>query len=825
MAGALATLVLVLAGALITGQALAALQAGASRERPVAVSWLAPAFGLAALLVLAGIAVRLPGRAVTAAVVLGTAVVAALIYLRGRVCGRREAAALGLPVLAVTAVAAALPFAIVGYVGVLGAGLVNDDMASHLIIADYIADPHGPVPSFVKGGYPIGPHALVAAIAALTGAGLVEVFAGFTVALAPLLGWVALGALSDLPRRRRILGACLAALAYLAVAYLLQGAFKEPMMSLLLLGGALALGGLVGLRDGSTPASGIALGEREGFQAEPVGEPQPEVAGDSLPPETGGSRRPLGVHPLLRVLPLAVIVAGIVMLYSLPGLLWAAAVGAAVIAARLLLVRPRPRLPDDWARRFAPYAAGVLVILLIATAQEWSRLVDFSRLSALNPDRFGSQLGNLRGSLSPLELFGIWPAGDFRTAAAAASGPTIAVYLGAAIAIAAFGAELFRAISARRGLSAPAAAVAAIAVWALLALIGSPYVAAKGLAIAAPLVIVVAVQGTLGARSRALLALGAALAAGAALSAFLVVRQAPVGPDDHARELAAIRDAVQGEDVLFLGRDDFIGWELRGSGEITGVVTNFYDVEDVRPRFKKGPGGGEKFDVDVLHPRQLDRFRWIVATTGGPTSDLPPSFREVERSGDYVLYENAGTVGRRSTLDEGTAIGAELDCSSPEGRAISHEDGFAVIWDPAPVVAPESAWKPSATANDGAPSSQKIKLSAPGRWLISLEYDSRRPLHVTAPGLALDATVPANLDFRGETPTFPVGTVEAERPLSAELTVEPVKPNLLARALGAPNEAHLRALTATPLAGDAVRRVPLREACGKYVDWYRVTGS
>ena len=806
MAGALATLVLVLAAALITGQALAALQAGASRERPAAVSWLAPAYGLAALLVIAGVAVRLPGRAVTAAALLAVAVVAALIHLRGRVSGFGDAGALGLPVLLVTAVAAALPFAIVGYVGVLGAGLVNDDMASHLIIADYIADPHDPVPSFVKGGYPIGPHALVAAVAAVTGAGLVDVFAGFTMALAPLLGWVALGALGQLPRGRRILGACLVALAYLGIAYLLQGAFKEPMMSLLLLGGALALGGLIGLGEPAAPRSGIGSGSRSKSQS-----------------EAADDRRANGsVHPLLRVLPLGVIVAAIVFLYSLPGLLWAAAVGAAVILARLLLVKPRPTLPDDWVRRSAPYAVGVLVILLIATAQEWSRLADFSRISALNPDRFGSQLGNLRGSLSPLEMFGIWPAGDFRTTAVGASGPTIAVYLGTAIALAAFVAGLIRAATSRRNLVTPAAAVAAIAVSALLAVIGSPYVAAKGLAIAAPLVMVVAVQGTLGARARPLLALGAALAAGAALSAFLVVRQAPVGPDEHARELAAIRDAVQGKDVLFLGRDDFIGWELRGSGEITGVVANFYDVSDIRPRFKKGEGGGEKFDVDVLHPRQLDRFRWIVATTGGPASDLPTSFREVVRTDAYVLYENTGTVGRRSTLEEGTRIGAELDCSDPEQKAITEQDGFAVAWDPSPAVGSESAWKPSATASDGAPASQRITLAQPGRWLISLEYDSRRPVRVTAPRIGLDETIPANLDFRGETPTFPVAEVEVDRSISAEVAVEPVEPNLLARALGAPNEAHLRALTATPLAENAVRRVPLREACGKYVDWYRV---
>ncbi len=526
------------------------------------------------------------------------------------------------------------------------------------------------------------------------------------------------------------------------------------------------------------------------------------------------------------------IVAGIVFVYSLPGLLWAAVVGAAIVAARLLLVKPRPTLPDDWLRRVAPYAAGVLVILLIATAQEWSRISNFSQVSALNPDRFGSRLGNLRGSLSPLEMFGIWPAGDFRTTAAGASGPTLGVYLGAAIALAAFAAGLVRAAVSRRGLIVPAAAVAAIAVWGLLAIIGSPYVAAKGLAIAAPLVMLVAVQGTLGSRSRPLIALGVVLAAGAALSAFLVVRQAPVAPDDHAEGLADIRDAVQGEDVLFLGRDDFIGWELRGSGEITGVVANFYDVEDIRPRFKKGKGGGEKFDIDVLYPRQIDRFDWILTTAGGPVSDLPPRFEEAVRTDTYVLYERTGPVGRRSTLDEGTAIGAELDCTDPEGRAISEADGFAVVWDPVPPVEPESGWKPSATASDGSPATQTIDLAGADHWLISLEYDSRRPLHVTAPEIGLDETIPANLDFRGETPTFPVAYVHSDGSESVEVTVEPVEPNLLARAIHAPNEAHLRSLTATPTAADAVRRVPLSEACGQVrrlvqreVGWARMSAG
>ncbi len=91
MAGALATLVLVLGAALIAGQALAALAAGASRESPARISPLAPAYGLGALLVLAGVSIRLPGHATTAAIVLAVAVIVAAIYLRGRVRGLAEA--------------------------------------------------------------------------------------------------------------------------------------------------------------------------------------------------------------------------------------------------------------------------------------------------------------------------------------------------------------------------------------------------------------------------------------------------------------------------------------------------------------------------------------------------------------------------------------------------------------------------------------------------------------------------------------------------------------------------------------------------------------
>ena len=188
------------------------------------------------MLVLAGISIRLPGRALTAALVVAIAVLVALLYLRPRSKGGADGRLAAIPAMAIAALGTSLPFLIAGNVGILGSGLVNDDMASHLIIADYVADPSGVVPSFIKGGYPTGPHALVAAVAEPFGIGLVEAFAGLSLAVASLLAFTGFGLLRDLGPIRRTVGACLVALPYLAAAYLAQGAFKEPLIALLLLG-------------------------------------------------------------------------------------------------------------------------------------------------------------------------------------------------------------------------------------------------------------------------------------------------------------------------------------------------------------------------------------------------------------------------------------------------------------------------------------------------------------------------------------------------------------------------------------------------------------
>ncbi|HKJ34955.1 MAG TPA: hypothetical protein VKA36_00170 [Solirubrobacterales bacterium] len=798
MLAAFASLLILLLFAFAIGQALISVSLGVRRGGPIAPSWLAPVVGLAAMLVLAGVTARLPGHGWTAAIALLVAAGASAWWLRGRLKQLGAAMRVAAPVVLITTFAASIPFLAAGGIGVLGAGLINDDMASHLLIADYVREPEGFVPSFIRGGYPTGPHAVVVALSEGLGADLVSVFAGFTMALAPLTGLLALGLLgADIGRIRRIVGASLVALPYLAASFISSGAFKEPLQALILIAFAVLLAQLVGIRTAADP-------------------------------ERRDLRR---LRPIVRVMPLAVLAAASVFNYSLPGLLWIGAVGVVVLAARLWVVRPRPKLPPDWRWRFAPYLIGGLLVVVLATVQEWSRIADFARLEALNPDRFGSDLGNLKQAISPLEALGVWPTGDYRTAATDAGPPAVAFYLGAAVALVGLAIGLIDA--RRRDLWAlPAALLAVAIVWAVTALFSTPYIAAKALAIASPLVMLIALRGLLGSRGPLAAGLTVVLVILAGASSLLALRQAAVGPDDHASELAEVRGVVQGEEVLFLGRDDFIAYELAGSDEITGIVTNFYSVADARPRFQAGEGGGEKFDIDAVFPRTLDQFRFILETRGGPTSSPPPRFDPVVETENYVLYERTGDVGRRKTLDEGISPGAVLDCDRPEGREVASGQGTAQVWSQEPIVlAPAERstpgtgvveWEPSSSPTDSQPAAETLELPR-GRWLISLQYDSRRPLRVSAPELGFDAELPANLDFRVTdavaTPFFPVGEVEVDRRTEAELTVAPAEPNAFGRLLGVPNEAHLGSLSATPQG--VISRIQRRQACGQYVDWYR----
>ncbi len=807
MIGALTAAALLVVASMAVGQAILTI----SGRR--AWSWLAPGVGLAALLIISAATVRLPGRSTTAAIAVAVVSIAAVVFLYGRVSETRAALRIGLPPALIAAGLISLAFAISGRVDVLGVGLVNDDMASHLLIADYLRNPSGvETPVFVQGGYPIGPHALVAGLTDGTGATLIESFAGLTLALAALTALTALAFLAHLPPIRRTLAAVLAAVAYLGASFLVSGAFKEPLQALILIAFALALAELVGLRRGEGVEGAVEEGEADRRASErPSAGLADGLAAASRSDRGKGARGTRAM--LVRALPLGVLAAGSVFNYSLPGLLWVGAVAVLVIGARLIL-GPPVRVTPELRRRALLIALLAAAVVALATVQEWGRIADFTRVETLNPDRFGSDLGNLRGAISPLEALGVWPSGEYRISAANAGVPAPLFYLGGLLAAIGLGIGLAWAWRARR-LALPLALLATIAIWGLASIASTPYIAAKALAIAAPIVMILALAGVLVPGSRVRLAVAVLLVPAALLSSFLAIRQAPVAPAAHRSELAEIRRPVRNDKLLFLGRDDFIAHEMRRA-RIFAPITNHFNVDEVA-KLQPFQDGREKFDFDAVSERVLDRVTFALTTNAGPVSEAPEAFDPVAMTASYTLWKRRGPVEPRETLEEGVAAGAVLDCSTPEGRRLSREEGVAAVWAAEPVEAPIGEWAPGSEATHDQAASQTLDL-APGDWQISLQYDSRRPITVSAPGL--DERLPANLDFRGPSPYFPVGIVSLDEPTSLPVTVEVDRPNLLARLLGAPNEAHLRGLAATSVG--PIEEVPLSEACDRFVDWYRL---
>jgi hypothetical protein len=250
-------------------------------------------------------------------------------------------------------------------------------------------------------------------------------------------------------------------------------------------------------------------------------------------------------------------------------------------------------------REAAPAAAVATAVLLVAIAPEAGRMVSFAGFETFDPA--GAGLGNLFDRLSPLETLGVWPSGDFRVEPGGGAVPAAVFYLGAALALAAFGYGIRRcARNGERVLLATLAAATALWLYGLVA--GTPYQEAKALVILAPVAMLVSVRGILATapdlveargilerRSLALLfpgrarlarerlvvgVLGALFLAVAAGSSVLALINGPVGPSGYSPELAELRHRLPAGSTLVLappelldeqhGRD-YLVWELRAN--------------------------------------------------------------------------------------------------------------------------------------------------------------------------------------------------------------------------------------------------------------------
>jgi hypothetical protein len=312
-----------------------------------------------------------------------------------------------------------------------------------------------------------------------------------------------------------------------------------------------------------------------------------------------------------------------------------------------------------------------------------------------------------------------------------------------------------------------------------------------------------------------------AFAAAAAFSTLLPLRQSAVGPDYHLQEMLRMRPLVDGQRVLFLGRDNFVSWELIGS-EVYAPITNHYDTEEV-PALYKATTLHAKFDWDNVPNGVLSGFDWVVTTSAAEQSQAPPEFRARLRTGDFILWQRTGPTGGRRTLYEPLSPGVPLDCSDPAEAPVARVNGTATVFPVQPVVG--KVWSPSPALTESKPAHLRIHLT-PGRWDLSIQYASTQALRISpsGPGLAppgLSTSMRTNLLFRGPSPYYPVGTIEVRREGDVLFDVSVDEPPLAGRVLGTESKAYLGGLAAT-LDDPARQSVPLKQACGRYVDWYEV---
>ena len=733
--------------------------------------WAGPAVGLSALIVLAGAAIKLPGRAATAILICTLVLVVSAVFLLRRRLIPFEWR--DLVVGGVSLAGASLPFVASGRVGLLGASLDNDT-ALHLLYAEALRSSRMARLWGAQNGYPLGPHSVVAMLGSAFDFPLDTVFTGLLIGVVPITALVAADVLAGQALWRRTVVGLICSLSYLVAAYYGQGAFKETIMAVLLLGFVMHLAQARTLWSARTPAARWRL-----------------------------------------MLPAGIIVAAAVYDYSLYGVAW---FGVSITLWAIAETLRRPQDAMRWISRralsvAAPWIVATAVLAVAVLLPISGQALSFVKAVGVSPASGGikaNNLGNLSGPLSPYEALGIWWSPDFRHVASNAfhAGELSALALG----VFAFG--LLWCV--RQGdLLMPAAAVGCALIWWYSDRTQSPYVTAKGLVIASPLFIALGLRALLtpheGQRSIRwpLLTLGAVYCGFAAYSSFQTLRTEPVQAPEAGDELAAFHRKTGDSAVLFLGADDFAPWQLRAAA-VTTLSIPTVSVGGATTRPNKPFISGQPLDFDSVDHGDLDHFRYVIASDTPYASQVPANFRLIASARIYSLWERTRPTVARWVFEPSGAPGAVLNCRSPLGKNLRAASGQAAAM-AAPRVLPGINLSPGQSVT--------LRLGLPrGEWELSVQVVSSAELNFSAQGRRW--TLPPYLGRPG--PFFAIGAVRGRGSSSpVALSVKARRPSFLSdRSVTA--EVPLIAATRMP---DSRRIIPLSRACGEYIDWYRLSGA
>lgn len=811
MIGTYVSAALVCAAALLVGRALFLLAGRRSW------SWLEPAVGFGAVLTVTGVLARAPGHGTSATLGLALLLIAAgaVVFWVGDAAGDdgeradwREVLQHGLPVALAIGLVLSIPFAISARWGLLGVGF-NNDLGLHLAWAEWLRSGAGPIP---EAGYPLGPHGLAVAIAAVPGIGLGHAFVGEIFAIGIITGVTALAALPALGPGRRLLGATLVAISYLGASYFAQGAFKELAQALFVLAVA------VGLREIDVRRQGDV----------------PRVGG-----HYGYSTRGTSWARLRFFLPWLALAGGIFFSYSFAGLAWP--IATALLWSLTLPSVRRALAPRALLRSLLRPATLVAIVVLAAVGVGATLVGPFGFV-----DTFSKVAGaNTYGPVSPLEALGVWPADNYRLAA---PGGVHLSGLAGAIGVLALLAGTTWWVR-RRDLAVPLG----LAACALLYLAALPtsgdYSLAKALMIAAPLAMLVAIRPLLAefgwrvrplpptgpqstnARPVARLAwagLAVVFIGGAVYSSFLALRNAPVAPPGHGAELRAFVPLVEGEPVLYAGQDRYAAYELMGADTHVPLV-EFPDSavsENPEKPFDTGDAYSP-IDFNSFSRGTLDSFPYVVTGRAAWNSQAPRGFKRIAATPSFLLWKRTSDVPEdRHVLLEGTDAGAWAGCGAPEIRILLSNPGRASSF-PAVAIAPKGGWSEGGQLHNGERTAQAMELPR-GRWHLSLQYFSPFDLTLSAPGFeqelrpALDGQRPNTISLANNGQFWPAGVYDS-RGGRIEFAVEAEDSSFLQRLSGYDDVAYVGDLVAVR-AGKR-RIVPLSAACDSWIDWYESSAA
>jgi hypothetical protein len=245
--------------------------------------------------------------------------------------------------------------------------------------------------------------------------------------------------------------------------------------------------------------------------------------------------------------------------------------------------------------------------------------------------------GNLRGSLNPLQVLGVWPSGDFRFDP---DGTVVTVVL-IALAVLAALVGLWAAWSRRGRDARPALYATSLLACAAIVAIGSPWAGAKALATASPVALSLAIGGAIAAL-RADRFVGAfliaAVAGGVLWSSVLAYGGVSLGPYGQLAELEQIGEEFAGQGPALMTEYNPYGARhfLR---DLDGEAAS-----ELRQRTVPLRGGGfvekgHSVDTDELDLDGLLEYRTLVLRRSPVRSRPPSPYRLLWTGETYEVWQ------------------------------------------------------------------------------------------------------------------------------------------------------------------------------------------